>query len=206
MRTILISGILALALSGAGCSGLIHETHPEYAHQGARNIGYGDGDLSLNGRHAGPPEGAIRASGDAYATRTDADSRQTVATAEAGRIYARTDVTAARARVLNRLWEETRACRNRGYDLVTCLGGVTALALLSAEEQSYLLGLGGYAGRDPWSTYFTGPLPLMTDSVAGAAAAGREDTEARLEALEGAVVSTAATVDTYVRAADAEEE
>lgn len=188
MRRILMCGISVLALMGAGCAGLLHETHPEYAHQGARDITYGDGALVFDGRHAGPPEGTILASGDSYAVRVDADSRRLIATADARRTAARAGVTEVRAAELTQLWEETRGCRDRGWSLVDCLGGVAALALLSAEDTSYLTAYGNYMGG---IGSYGGIVPsAVSDTAAGMGGVGDYETARRVERVEGLVVET----------------
>lgn len=190
MRTIsFFSGIFVLALSGAGCTGLVHELHPEYAHGGARDIHYSDGNVALDGRHAGPPEGVIRASGDAYATRTDADTRRTVAVSRSG-------ISAAHAEMILALTPEIARCMHgeddaHERDFSTCIGrNPQLLQVLISEDPSFGSYLGGGAGGPgyyfPGAGYGYDPTALA-DTYGGYGSVGAVDMSRRVERLEGAV-------------------
>lgn len=192
MKTTKVAAALVALLIG-GCAGFPAFSHP---------VSYSGNGAEIRGSASEPPSATILAAGSARSTTV-------VAEAEARRISARAGVTESRARILDQIWVETRECRATGHSLSACLGP-GALPMLTAEDNSYLMGMygfGGGVGMGP-GAYFPmldmGPTSAYADTVGGYGSVGSVDTSRRLDALEDATRRTAGTLDTYVRAADAE--
>lgn len=177
---------LSVALAAAatilisGCAGELAFSQP---------VSYSGNGATIRGSSGERPSAIIMASGNARATTVmavaQAHATVALANADARRITARAQVTETRARRLEQLWVQTAECRHRGYSLQDCLGP-QALALLSMEDTSYLMGLGGMYGGYGYGgnagLYYG--MPVAGGQGGTTSATGSPDLGARVDRLE----------------------
>ncbi len=198
MRTYWLTGIVVLALSGAGCGGVATLAYPTQTLGGERDVTFTGGGVHLDGREGGDVSRVVVASSDGYAIRADADGRLAVARAEARLIEARAAVTEARASRVDDVLGEVAGCQRRGYDLRTCVGDVATLYVLTAEQQDALWAFYGFGGFGAG-----GIIPSATgDTVAGTSATAVTGLREEVSSLAGDVDTLARALGEYAVTAD----